>query len=150
MNVVLLNPEIPFNTGNIGRTCVATGSMLHLVGKLGFKIEEKEIRRSGLDYWPKLSYRRYADFHSFLDCLPKDANLIFFSTKGLKNFRNAPYTKDCYLIFGQESSGFPYEIHRRFADSIYQIPIPGDVRSLNLSASAAVAVYEAARVAGLF
>jgi len=145
MNIVLINPEIPFNTGNVGRSCVGTGAMLHLVGKLGFKIEEKEIRRSGLDYWPRLKYRRYADFESFLKSLPDDASLFFFSTKGKKSFWDARFDKDSYLIFGSESSGLPQELYKTYADRLYKIPVNADIRSLNLSSSVAVALFEALR-----
>jgi len=145
MNIVLINPEIPFNTGNIGRTCVGTGTTLHLVGKLGFKIEEKEIRRSGLDYWPRLQYRRYADFESFLQALPEKHSLFFFSTKGSRSFWEASFDKDSYLVFGSESSGFPPDFYSKYSDSIYRIPINGDIRSLNLSSSVAVALFEALR-----
>ena len=145
MNIVLINPEIPFNTGNIGRTCVGTGCMLHLVGKLGFKIEEKEIRRSGLDYWPRLKYRRYADFGSFLESLPEKHSLFFFSTKGKKSFWDAKFEKDSYLIFGSESAGLPPELYKDYADRLFRIPVSGDIRSLNLSSSVAVALFEALR-----
>lgn len=145
MNIVLINPEIPFNTGNIGRTCVGTGCMLHLVGKLGFKIEEKEIRRSGLDYWPRLKYRRYADFDSFLASLPENRALFFFSTKGRQNFWDASFEKDSYLIFGSESAGLPPQLYTDYADRLFRIPVSGDIRSLNLSSSVAVALFEALR-----
>ncbi|HOX23699.1 MAG TPA: tRNA (cytidine(34)-2'-O)-methyltransferase [Elusimicrobiales bacterium] len=129
----------------MGRTCVGTGTMLHLVGKLGFKIEEKEIRRSGLDYWPRLKYRRYADFDSFLESLPEKSSLFFFSTKGKKSFWDARFEKDSYLVFGSESFGFPSEFYKKYAEKMYRIPINGDIRSLNLSSSVAVALFESLR-----
>lgn len=146
LNIVLINPEIPFNTGNIGRSCVATGTMLHLVGKLGFKIESKEIRRSGLDYWPHLHYRRYETWEEFLKINhPAEDNLFFMSTKGQKNYWDAQFKEDSYLVFGAESCGLPKEFYQRYKDRLYTIPMTGPVRSLNLSASAAITLFEALR-----
>ena len=145
MNIVLINPEIPFNTGNIGRTCVATNTHLHLVGKLGFKIDDKEIRRSGLDYWPKLKYTVYAAFTDFLAALPKDARLFFFSTKGGKELWDIKFRKNDFLIFGSESCGFPKNIYADYKNMLYKIPMTGEARSLNLSSSAAVCLFEALR-----
>ncbi|WP_428897431.1 tRNA (cytidine/uridine-2'-O-)-methyltransferase [Parelusimicrobium proximum] len=145
MNIVLVNPEIPFNTGNIGRSCVATGTVLHLVGKLGFKIEEKEIRRSGLDYWPDLTYYRYESWEDFLSKIPADAQMFFMSTKGKKSFWDARFPEDAYLVFGAESSGLPKDFYERYADRLYTIPMTGPVRSLNLSSSAAIVLFEAIR-----
>src|SRR2546422_481725 len=99
MNIVLHEPEIPWNTGNIGRTCVATGSALHLVGRLGFSLAEKEIRRSGLDYWPKLKLFRHASLADFEASLPPQASLLAFSTQGRESFWEAPYRSDSYLLF---------------------------------------------------
>jgi tRNA (cytidine/uridine-2'-O-)-methyltransferase len=167
MNIVLVNPEIPFNTGNIGRTCVATGTMLHLAGRLGFKINDKEIRRSGLDYWPKLKYSVHKTFEDFLaeankinaapSPLKEEAEkkaggskpqLFFFSTKGKKSLWDIKFEKDDYLIFGSESCGFPGQIYADYKDSLYRIPMRGDARSLNLSSSAAICLYEALRQTG--
>ncbi len=146
LNIVLVNPEIPFNTGNIGRSCVATGTMLHLVGKLGFKIESKEIRRSGLDYWPNLNYRRYADWDEFLNINKPDLQDMFFlSTKGKKVYWDAHFSPNSYLVFGAESCGLPKDFYARYKDRLYTIPMPGPVRSLNLSSSAAITLFEALR-----
>ena len=145
LNIVLINPEIPFNTGNIGRTCVATNTFLHLVGKLGFKINDREIRRSGLDYWPKLQWRHYPFFEDFLAAQPPDAQLFFFSTKGRQSFWQAKFKDGAYLVFGSESSGLPPELYEKYADRLYRIPLCTDIRSLNLSSSCAVALYEALR-----
>jgi len=145
LNIVLINPEIPFNTGNIGRTCVATNTHLFLVGKLGFKISDKEIRRSGLDYWPKLKYTLIPTCDEFFDNLPANARLFFFSTKGKKCLWDIKFEKDDYLIFGSESCGLPRNFYTKYADKLYTIPMPGDVRSLNLSTSAAICLYEALR-----
>ena len=146
LNIVLVNPEIPFNTGNIGRSCVATGTMLHLVGKLGFKIESKEIRRSGLDYWPNLNYRRYADWDEFLNInKPNLQDMFFLSTKGQKVYWDAHFSPNSYLVFGAESCGLPKDFYERYKDRLYTIPMPGPVRSLNLSSSAAITLFEALR-----
>jgi len=145
MNIVLINPEIPFNTGNIGRSCVATGTTLHLVGRLGFKISDKEIRRSGLDYWVNLNYKLYKYFDEFLAAVEKPENIFFFSTKGLKSFWDVKYPADAHLVFGSESAGFPKEIYETYKDRLYKIPMTGPVRSLNLSSSAAVVLFEALR-----
>lgn len=146
LNIVLVNPEIPFNTGNIGRSCVATGTMLHLVGKLGFKIESKEIRRAGLDYWPNLNYRRYADWDEFLNInKPNLQDMFFLSTKGQKVYWDAHFSPNSYLVFGAESCGLPKDFYERYKDRLYTIPMPGPVRSLNLSSSAAITLFEALR-----
>ena len=145
MNIVLINPEIPFNTGNIGRTCVATNSVLHLVGKLGFKLDEKEIRRSGLDYWPKLNYKRHMCFEDFLATVKDPSRLFFFSTKATKNLWDIKFKEDDYLVFGSESCGLPKELYKIYKDQLYKIEQHGPVRSLNLSTSAAICLYEALR-----
>lgn len=145
LSVVLVDPEIPWNAGNIGRTCVAAGATLHLVGRLGFKVESKEIRRAGLDYWPKLRWRRHEDFEAFLAAAPKKASLLFFSSRGRRDFWEAPYRKDSCLIFGKESTGLEPRILRRFRDRVYRIPIRREARSLNLSTAAGIVLYEALR-----
>lgn len=146
LNIVLINPEIPFNTGNIGRSCVATGTRLHLVGKLGFKIASKEIRRSGLDYWPNLDYRRYETWEEFLETnRPERDNLFFLSTKGTATYWDASFRPDSYLVFGAESCGLPKDFYERYKDRLFTIPMTGPVRSLNLSSSAAITLFEALR-----
>ncbi len=146
LNIVLVNPEIPFNTGNIGRSCVATGTRLHLVGKLGFKIASKEIRRSGLDYWPNLDYRRYDTWDAFLEAeKPTEEKMFFLSTKGKTLYWDAAYPPDAFLIFGAESCGLPKEFYERYKHRLFTIPMPGPVRSLNLSSSAAIVLFEALR-----
>jgi tRNA (cytidine/uridine-2'-O-)-methyltransferase len=148
LNIVLFEPEIPWNTGNIGRTCVAAGAALHLIKPLGFRLDEKEIRRSGLDYWPKLQLTVHEDFAAFLAFLPAKASVLVFTTKARISFRQAPYRKDSYLLFGRESSGLPDDVFRRFPDSLYRVPQSSDVRSLNLSTAAALALYEGLRQIG--
>jgi tRNA (cytidine/uridine-2'-O-)-methyltransferase len=145
MNVVLIEPEIPWNTGNIGRTCVGVGATLHLVGQLGFKIDSKEIRRSGLDYWPKLSLRLHPDVDAFLDHAGPGAELVLFTAQAPRPFWDAPLGPDAWLVFGKESTGLPKALLERFADRIYRIPIREEARSLNLSTAAGVAIYETVR-----
>jgi len=145
VHIVLFEPEIPWNTGNIGRTCVAVGASLHLVGPLGFRITGREIRRAGLDYWPRLKLVRHADIEAFLAALPPEASVLAFTTKARRSFRTAPYRRDSYLLFGRESSGLPQALLRRFSGSLYRIPMGPEVRSLNLSTAAALALYEALR-----
>lgn len=146
MKIVLLNPDIPWNAGNIGRTCVATGTELVFAGKLGFEINSKEIRRSGLDYWQFLKYSVFKTIEEFFASLPPDAPLIFFSTRGEKSYWEAPYREDSCLVFGAETAGFPDWIYEKYADRMYRIPMWSDrIRSLNLSTSAGVALYEGLR-----
>jgi tRNA (cytidine/uridine-2'-O-)-methyltransferase len=145
VNVVLVEPEIHFNTGNIGRTCVGTGTTLHLVGKLGFSLDDKEIRRSGLDYWVRLDLRVHADFSSFLKTVPDENSLFFFSAEGKKSFWEARYPSSAYLVFGKESVGLPAEIRERYRERTYALPCGPGVRSYNLSTTAGVVLFEALR-----
>lgn len=146
LNIVLVNPEIPFNTGNIGRSCVATGTRLHLVGKLGYQINSKEIRRSGLDYWVNLDYRRYNTWEDFLENeKPQEENMFFLSTKGKTAYWDAAIPDGAFLIFGAESCGLPKDFYTRYAHRLFTIPMTGPVRSLNLSSSAAIVLFEALR-----
>lgn len=145
MRIVLLEPEIHFNTGNIGRSCVATATELHLVGKLGFSLDARQIRRSGLDYWAKLKLHVHTDWPSFEGSLEKDARLLFFSTKAKPSFWSARFLSNDYLVFGSESKGLPDDLRRRFQGSFYRIPVNGEVRSLNLSTAAGIVLYEALR-----
>ncbi len=149
MKIVLINPDIPWNAGNIGRSCVATGTELIFVGKMGFNLSDKEIRRSGLDYWQFLKWAQYKDFGEFLASLPPEPSLLFLSTRGGKSYWEAPYRPDSCLVFGAETAGFPDEIYEKYADRLYRIPMWSDrVRSLNLSTSAGVVLYEALRQTG--
>lgn len=145
MNVVLVEPEIHFNTGNIGRTCVGAGAVLHLVGKLGFSLDSAQIRRAGLDYWPKLDLRLHKTFEAFLDSKPEEAPLYFFSAEGPKEYWEAKFQSNSYLVFGKESVGLPQELRMRYRDQLYRIPHTDKIRSLNLGTTAAVALYEAIR-----
>ena len=148
MNVVLVEPEIHFNTGNIGRTCVAAGAVLHLVRPLGFSLDDRRIRRSGLDYWPKLRLVVHEDWRSYLASLPPGSSLILFSARARRSYLEAPFQPDSHLLFGRESSGLPEALRRRFARRLYRIPTTSDVRSLNLSTAAGIALYEALRRTG--
>jgi tRNA (cytidine/uridine-2'-O-)-methyltransferase len=146
MKIVLINPDIPWNAGNIGRTCVATGTELVFAGKMGFEINSKEIRRSGLDYWQYLKYSVYGNFESFLSTLGENPPLIFLSTRGKTDYWDAPYAGDSCLIFGSEGAGLPGQMYEKYADKLYRIPMRSEhVRSLNLSTSAGIVLYEALR-----
>lgn len=146
MNVVLLEPEMPANTGNIGRTCVATGTRLHLIEPLGFKLSEKAIRRAGLDYWDKLDVHVYADYEDFLKRNPDaPGNMYFATTKARKLYTEPAYGPDCYLMFGKESAGIPEEILVANEPCCVRIPMWGEIRSLNLSNSVSIVLYEALR-----
>ena len=144
LNVVLYEPEIPANTGNIGRTCVATGTRLYLIEPLGFLLTEKAIRRSGMDYWHDLDVTRYVDFEDFLEKNP-GAKLYMATTKARKVYTEVSYEPDCYLMFGKESAGIPEEILVRYQETSVRIPMIGETRSLNLSNSVAIMLYEALR-----
>lgn len=149
MNIVLLEPEMPSNTGNIGRTCVATNTRLHLIEPLGFKLNEKALKRAGLDYWDKLDVQVYSDYQDFLDKNPDAAgNMYFATTKAHKVYSEVKYSSDCYLMFGKESAGIPEEILVQHEDHCVRIPMWRDIRSLNLSNSAAIVLYEALRQNG--
>jgi tRNA (cytidine/uridine-2'-O-)-methyltransferase len=147
LNVVLHEPEIPANTGNIGRTCVAAGARLHLIEPLGFRISEKEVRRAGLDYWDKLDVTVYKNFEDFKE-KNKNAKIYMATTKAKKTYADVSFEEDCYLMFGKESAGIPEEILVEYEETAIRIPMIGDIRSLNLSNSVAIVVYEALRQHG--
>ena len=144
LNIVLHEPEIPANTGNIGRTCVATGTRLHLIEPLGFRLDEKSLKRAGMDYWKDLDVRTYIDFDDFMEKNP-GAKIYMATTKAPNLYTEVNYEPDCYIMFGKESAGIPEEILvKHKADSV-RIPMIGDIRSLNLGNSVAVILYEALR-----
>lgn len=149
INIVLLEPEIPANTGNIGRTCVATGSRLHLIRPFGFLINDKMLKRSGLDYWPRLDVNYYDDWEDFLSKNP-GADLYFATTKGRHVYSDVNYKDNSYIVFGKESAGIPEEILMRHPDRCVRIPMAGEERSLNLSNSVAIVLYEALRQNNFF
>ena len=146
VNIVLHEPEMPANTGNIGRTCVATGTRLHLIEPLGFKINEKQLKRAGLDYWDKLDVTVYDNYQDFLDKNP-DAigNTFMATTKAHQVHSEVSYPKNCYIMFGKESAGIPEEILVQTPDTAIRIPMNPQIRSLNLSNSVAIVLYEALR-----
>lgn len=144
LNIVLLEPEIPANTGNIGRTCVATGSRLHLIEPLGFRLDEKSLKRAGMDYWKDLDVTTYINFEEFLEKNP-GAKIYMATTKAPRLYTDVSYEPDCYIMFGKESAGIPEEILVENQETAIRIPMIGEIRSLNLSNSVAVALYEALR-----
>lgn len=148
INVVLVHPEIHWNTGNVGRTCLATGASLHLIEPLGFSLDERELKRAGLDYWEHVDLRVWPSWEVFEKELPKLGEPYFFSTKATRLFWDAPLgtSEGVVLVFGRETSGLPAELHERYADRFVAIPILSPkVRSLNLSTSVAIAVYDVLR-----
>lgn len=144
MNIVLHQPEIPANTGNIGRTCVATGSVLHLIEPLGFRLGEKEIKRAGMDYWQLLDVRRYINFADFLEKNP-NARIWMATTKAKQTYTQVEYGPDDYLMFGKESAGIPEELLVGYEESCIRIPMLPQIRSLNVSNAVSVVLYEALR-----
>ncbi len=144
LNIVLYEPEIPENTGNIGRTCVATGTRLHLIEPLGFQLTEKAIRRAGMDYWKDLDVTTYIDYDEFLEKNP-GAKIYMASTKAPNVYTQVQYEPDCYMMFGKESAGIPEEILVANQERAVRIPMMEEIRSLNLANSVAVVLYEALR-----
>lgn len=147
MNIVLHEPEIPENTGNIGRTCVATDSVLHLIKPLGFVIDDKHLKRAGLDYWPKLKYFVYESYEDFLAKNP-DAKIFYATTKAKRCYSDVSFGPDDFIMFGKESAGIPEEILVDNEPTCIRIPMWGDIRSLNLGNSVAIILYEALRQNG--
>ena len=144
MNIILHEPEIPANTGNIGRTCVATGTSLHLIKPLGFDISDKAVRRSGLDYWKFLDLHVYENFEDFKIKNPA-AKIFMATTKAKKAYTEIRYKENDFIMFGKESAGIPEEILLDYETTSVRIPMIGEIRSLNLSNSVAVMLYEALR-----
>ena len=147
LNIVLHEPEIPANTGNIGRTCVATGARLHLIGPLGFSVSEKALKRAGMDYWKDLDVTVYIDYNDFLEKNP-GAKIYMATTKAEKVYTEVSYEPDCYIMFGKESAGIPEEILVENRENCVRIPMMEKIRSLNLGNSAAIVLYEALRQNG--
>ena len=147
LNIVLFEPEIPANTGNIGRTCAATNTKLHLIEPLGFRLNEKALKRAGMDYWAELDVATYIDYNDFLEKNP-GARIYMATTKAKKVYTEVNYEPDCYIMFGKESAGIPEEILVRHEEDCIRIPMCGDIRSLNLGNSVAVVLYEALRQQG--
>lgn len=143
-NIVLFEPEIPQNTGNIGRTCVATGTRLHLIEPLGFRLDEKSLKRAGMDYWKDLDVTTYVNFQDFREKNP-GIKLFMASTKALNLYSDVKYEDNCYIMFGKESGGIPEEILYEHREDAIRIPMNKNIRSLNLSNSVAIVLYEALR-----
>ena len=144
LNIVLFEPEIPANTGNIGRTCVAAGARLHLIEPLGFRLDEKSLKRAGMDYWKDLDVTTYIDFDDFLSKNP-NAKIYMATTKAPNVYTDVEYEPDCYIMFGKESAGIPEEILIHHKEDSIRIPMASDIRSLNLGNSVAIVLYEALR-----
>lgn len=144
MHIVLHQPEIPANTGNIGRTCVATGTALHLIEPLGFRLDEKSVRRSGMDYWERLDVTRYMNYVEFLERHP-DAKVWLATTKAKRIYTDAAFGPEDYIMFGKESAGIPEEILVAHEEDCIRIPMLDGTRSLNLSNAVAIVLYEALR-----
>ncbi len=144
LNIVMIEPEIPQNTGNVARTCAATGAKLHLVGPMGFKIDDKKLKRAGLDYWHYLDITYYNNTEDFFD-KNKDGEFFYFTTKGRHTHSDVSYPDNAYLVFGKETKGLPEELLIENPDRCVRIPMQEEIRSLNLSNSIAIAVYETLR-----
>lgn len=146
VNIVLLEPEIPQNTGNISRTCAATGATLHLIRPFGFEISDRTLKRAGLDYWKYLDVIYYDNIEEFFE--KNDGEYWFFTTKAENKYSDVCYNGNVYLIFGKETKGLPEELLRSHRESCVRIPMLDEIRSLNLSNAAAIAVYEVLRQRG--
>lgn len=144
LNIVLIEPEIPQNTGNIARTCAATGARLHLVEPMGFKVDDKKLKRAGLDYWYLLDITYYEDIDDFFE-KNKEGKFFYFSTKADKTYADIDYPDNAYLVFGKETKGLPEKLLYDNHDTTVRIPMIDDARSLNLSNAVAVGVYEVLR-----
>ena len=144
LNIVLLEPEIPQNTGNIGRTCCATGTRLHLIEPMGFRINEKALKRAGMDYWQNLDVITYDSYRDFCEKNP-DAKIWYATTKGPNRYSDVKFEDNDYIMFGKESAGIPEEILHNNKETAIRIPMNEEIRSLNLSNSVAIVLYEALR-----
>ena len=148
INIVMVEPEIPQNTGNIARTCAATGGKLHLVEPLGFEITDKYLKRAGLDYWDKLDIEKHSSLNAFLEKYkPEENNMYFVTTKGQTCYSNVDYSKmdEVFLLFGKETKGLPEDLLQKYIDKTIRIPMRSTLRSLNLSNSVAIVIYEVLR-----
>lgn len=143
INIVMVEPEIPQNTGNVARTCAATGARLHIVKPMGFNIDDKKLKRAGLDYWHYLDITYYDGLEDFFS--KNKGAFFYFTTKGRKAHSEVSYPDNCYLLFGKETKGLPEELLIKNPERCVRIPMQGEIRSLNLSNSVAIAVYEVLR-----
>jgi tRNA (cytidine/uridine-2'-O-)-methyltransferase len=144
-NIVLVCPQIPNNTGNIGRLCVGSQSKLHLVHPLGFEITDTRVKRAGLDYWPDLDLMHHASFEKLLACIPDLSRVFFFSAQATQSYYDLDYRSGDWLVFGREADGLPKEILKAHASQCVKIPFPGKVRSFNLGNAVAMALGEGLR-----
>ncbi len=145
LNIVLMQPQIPQNTGNVARTCAATGARLHLVKPMGFTVDDKKLKRAGLDYWHMLDITYYDSTDDFFE-KNKGGNFFYLTTKGQHIFTETVFPKEnCYIIFGREDAGLPEELLKENPENSLRIPMKGDARSLNLSNTVAIVTYEALR-----
>ena len=147
LNIVLVEPEIPMNTGNIARTCAATRSRLHLIRPLGFDISDKAVKRAGLDYWSMVDIRVYDNLEEFFRINPQP-DLWLATTKAPRDYSQAVFRPDCWLMFGKETAGLPEDLRMKYYDRCIRIPMRADARSLNLANSVAILTYEALRQQG--
>lgn len=145
LNIVLVEPQIPQNTGNIARTCAVTGARLHLVRPLGFQIDDKKLKRAGLDYWDKLDITYYDGLDDFFEKNSGGASFYYFTTKGRTVHSDVKFENNCYIVFGREDAGLPEELLYKNPESCVRIPMRNTLRSLNLSNSVAIAAYEVLR-----
>ena len=150
-HVVLVAPDVPWNTGNVGRTCLGTGAFLHLIKPLGFSLEDRDLKRAGLDYWPEVKLTVWEAFERFQkEMAPEPAEVAVFTKNGVRPFWSMPSPKRLFLIFGSETKGLPDSILSIYRKSTYHIPITGDIRCLNLSTAVGIALYESLRSSGSF
>ncbi len=145
LHVVLVEPEIPPNTGNVGRLCLATGAVLHLIEPLGFSLDDRLLKRAGLDYWHLVDVRRWPSWQVFCDAAPADARLFFLTTKTERPYWDAAFKDGDYLVFGRETKGLPEELLAKNAQTCLTIPMQPQTRSLNLATSVGIVLYEAVR-----
>ena len=153
LNIVLVEPEIPQNTGNIARTCAAIGAKLHLVHPLGFSVSEKEVKRAGLDYWDKLEIEEHTNFERFLEKYkPEENNMYFVTTKGKHVYSDVHYSEldEIFILFGKETKGLPEDILKKYLDKTIRIPMRKTLRSLNLSNAVAIVAYDIFRQCDFF
>jgi tRNA (cytidine/uridine-2'-O-)-methyltransferase len=148
-HVVLFEPEVHWNTGNIGRTCLGAGAVLHLIKPLGFSLASREVKRAGLDYWPRVKLHVWDSWNDFTDgARPLDGELALFTKHGALSYRELPSLSRLYLVFGRETAGLPPWLTEKFATQTYRIPMTEEIRSLNLSTSVGIALYESLKGVG--
>jgi tRNA (cytidine/uridine-2'-O-)-methyltransferase len=148
LHIALIEPRIPPNTGSIARLCAATDTPLHLIEPLGFSLDDREVKRAGLDYWDRVDLWVHPNWFRFRDAISRD-RCLYFSANAEQDYRDAPYTGNSVLIFGSETDGLPQKILEKHPERCYRIPMPGDVRSLNLANAVSVVLYEGLRQLGV-